>query len=46
MNFITRNKSLIIFYVVVAALTYALTMRVEKLERNNNEPSGVVVNLW
>lgn len=46
MNCILKRKGLIIFYVMVAVLTYALTMRVEALEKNGDtkEAGGVVIN--
>jgi hypothetical protein len=48
MKFISKNKGLIVFYLVIAVFTYLLALRVESLDKkeyiDNNK--AVVINLW
>ena len=48
MKSILKFKGLVIFYVFVALLTYALILRVERLEQNGEyiQSNGIVINLW
>ncbi len=42
-----KFKGLVIFYMIVACLTYTLILRVDGLERNNKiNPNSIVINLW
>jgi len=48
MNSTLTFKGLVTFYIFIACLTYALIIRVEGLE-NNNQPknnNNYVINLW
>ncbi|MDD3821929.1 MAG: hypothetical protein PHF47_02790 [Bacilli bacterium] len=48
MALIFRYRSFILFYLIVASLTYALILRVEKLEENYDyiKKDALVINLW
>ncbi|MDD4036614.1 MAG: hypothetical protein PHS45_04775 [Bacilli bacterium] len=47
MKKILKYKGVVIFYLLIASITYGLTLRVESLENNRNEArnSSVVILL-
>ena len=48
MNFIIKNKGLVTFYLVVTIFASFFVLRMEKLDRMEEEANNksVVVNLW
>lgn len=47
MKRLLKYKGIVIFYLLIACVTYGLTLRIESLERNNNgdSASSIVINL-